>query len=465
MDIKSQEDTICAIATPVGEGGIGLIKVSGAGASAIARKLFHPSLAALPLESHRLYHGWIRDPASSQAVDEVLLSYMAGPHTYTREDVIEVNCHSGYAVLNRIMELVLQAGARLAEPGEFTRRAFLNGRLDLSQAEAVIDLVRSRSEQSLLLANRILQGALSQQIQSWREHILGLQAELEATIDFSEDLDDEPPDHSLRLQILYQKVLLPLREALDHYEDGRILREGFTIVLVGKPNVGKSSLLNALLKKDRAIVTPFPGTTRDVVEDSFILSGILVRVLDTAGIRQRPDAIESLGIERTFQSVEAADIILWLMDGSQPLTEEDDAVFGKVASKRYVMLLNKADLAAEISSREVEDRFGGNARLIGLSVLNPYDIENLRNFLTENFLRNPLEMGHSTIISNLRHKGCLEHAWGALCRTWDLLEKGGYAELASIELEAARHQLDATLGWVRDDEVLDRIFSQFCIGK
>ena len=188
MDIKSREDTICAIATPVGEGGIGLIKISGAGALAIARTLFQPHLAALSLESHRLYYGWICDPASNQTVDEVLLSYMAAPHTYTREDVVEVNCHSGYAVLNRILELVLQAGARLAEPGEFTRRAFLNGRLDLSQAEAVIEIIRSRSEQSLLIANRTLQGALSQQIQSWRERILGLQAELEATIDFSEDV-------------------------------------------------------------------------------------------------------------------------------------------------------------------------------------------------------------------------------------------------------------------------------------
>ena len=465
MDIKSQEDTICAIATPVGEGGIGVIKISGAGAPAIPRELFQPSLATFPLESHRLYHGWIRDPVSKQTVDEVLLSYMAAPHTYTREDVVEVNCHSGYAVLSRILELVLQAGVRLAEPGEFTRRAFLNGRLDLSQAEAVIELVRSRSEQSMLIANRLLQGALSQQIKSWRERVLGLQAELEAAIDFSEDLEDESPDYSLMLKNLQKDVLHPLTEALDRYEAGRILREGFTIVLVGRPNVGKSSLLNGLLNKNRAIVTPFPGTTRDVIEDSFLLSGILVRVLDTAGIRRRPDAIESLGIERTFQSVEEADVILWLIDGSQPLTEEDEEVFGKVASKRYVVVLNKKDLPARISSREVEARFGAGASIIGLSALNPDDIDNLRSFLTETFLRHPMEMGRSMIIPNLRHKDCLERAWGSLCRTRDLLEQGGYAELASIELGAARHQLDSILGWVRDDEVLDRIFSQFCIGK
>ena len=465
MDIKSPEDTICAIATPIGEGGIGIIKISGPEASVIAEKLFRPALTTLPLESHRLYYGWIRNPASEQIVDEVLLSYMAAPHTYTREDVVEVNCHSGYAVLNRILELVLQAGARLAGPGEFTCRAFLNGRLDLSQAEAVIEVIRSRSEQSLLLANRLLQGDLSQAVQVWREGVLGLQAELEASIDFGEDLEDEPCDSERMRRSLQEEMIQPLTEVLDRYEEGRILREGFTIVLVGKPNVGKSSLLNALLGKDRAIVTPIPGTTRDVIEDSFILSGILVRVLDTAGIRRRPDEIESLGITRTLQSVEEADVILWLIDGSQPLTEEDDAVFGSITAKRYVVLLNKADLPPGVSQREVRERFRGSSPTVSLSVLNPGDIESLRNYLTETFLRNPLQMGHSMIIPNLRHKECLERAMEALCRARDLLGVESCGELASFELGAARRQLESILGWDRDDAVLDRIFSQFCIGK
>jgi tRNA modification GTPase len=465
MDIYSLEDTICAIATPVGEGGIGIIRVSGSDASAIARKLFQPALATFPLESHRLYYGWIRDPATDQVVDEVLLSYMAAPYTYTRDDVVEVNCHSGYAILNRILELVLQAGARLAEPGEFTRRAFLSGRIDLSQAEAVIELVRSHSEQNLLAANRILKGDLSKAIQSWRETILGFQAELEAAIDFCEDLEDEPSDPLLMLQNLHEQVLHPMQEVLDHYEDGRILREGFTLVLVGRPNVGKSSLLNALLRKDRAIVTPFPGTTRDVIEDSFLLSGILVRVLDTAGIRHRPDDIESLGIERTFQSVEEADVVLWLIDGSQPLTEEDDAAFANIASKRHVVLINKMDLPAKVSIQEVQERFGESAPILGLSVLDPRQIKSLRGFLTETFLRNPLEMGDSLIIPNLRQKKCLEQALQALFRARDLLQAASYGELASIELAVACRELESILGWVRDDEVLDRIFSQFCIGK
>jgi tRNA modification GTPase len=465
MDLNPQEDTICAISTPVGEGGIGIIKVSGPEASAIAQKLFQPIFAAFPLESHRLYYGWIRDPASAQMVDEVLLSYMAAPHTYTREDVVEINCHSGYAVLNRILVLVLEAGARLAEPGEFTRRAFLHGRIDLSQAEAVIEVVRSRSEQSLQAANCILRGDLSKRIQSWREGIIGLQAELEASIDFSEDLEDVHADSLLMLQNLQEGILRPLEAILERYGEARILREGFTMVLVGKPNVGKSSLLNAFLRKDRAIVTPFPGTTRDVIEDSFILSGILVRILDTAGIRRRPDEIESLGIKRTLQSVEEADLVLWLLDGSQPLTEEDDVVFGKIASTRHVMLLNKIDLPAKVSAQEVQARYSRKVRLVALSVLNPDDVESLRNFLTDTFLRDPLAMGHSMIIPNLRQKECLEQALEALRRARDLLQGGSYEELASLELGGARQYLESILGWVRDDDLLDRIFSEFCIGK
>ena len=466
MHLKFQDDTICAIATPVGEGGIGIIKISGPEAQAIAQRLFRPAHAAFPLVSHYLHYGWIRDPASDQTVDEVLLSYMAAPHTYTCEDVVEVNCHSGYAVLNRILTLALLAGARLAEPGEFTRRAFLNGRIDLSQAEAVIEVVRSRSEQSLQVANRLLRGDLSDKVHSWHEVILEIQASLEASIDFSEDLEGEPCCDCTRLgQSLEEGLLHPLQEVLQDYQEGRILREGFTLVLVGKPNVGKSSLLNALLKKDRAIVTPISGTTRDTIEDSFILSGIMVRVLDTAGIRQHPDVIESLGIERTFQSVEEADLVLWLIDGSRPITTEDETVFSRIAVKRHVMLLNKIDLPPKVTLEEVRKRFRGDAPMFALSVLDPGDIKNLRSFLTETFLRNPLELGHSTMIPNLRHKECLEGALESLRRAQELLRTRSYGELVSFEFAVARQFLESILGHAPNDGVLDRIFSEFCIGK
>lgn len=465
MDLKLQGDTICAIATPVGEGGIGIIKISGPEASAIAQRLFRPAHTAFPLETHRLHYGWIHDPASNLSVDEVLLSYMAAPHTHTCEDVVEVNCHSGYAVLNRILTLTLQAGARLAEPGEFTCRAFLNGRIDLSQAEAVIEVVRSRSEQSLQVANRLLRGDLSDKVHSWHEAILAIQASLEASIDFSEELEDEPCDCARLDQSLEEGLIHPLEEVLRNYQEGRILREGFTLVLVGKPNVGKSSLLNALLGKDRAIVTPFPGTTRDIIEDAFILSGIMVRVLDTAGIRQQPDAIESLGIERTFQSVEEADLVLWLIDGSRPITMEDDAVFAKIAGKRQVVLLNKVDLPLKVTLEEVRRNFAGDAPVFALSALNPGDIERFRSFLTETFLRNPLELGQSAMIPNLRHKECFEQALGSLRRARELLQTRSYGELVSFEFTAARQFLESILGNAPADGVLERIFSEFCIGK
>ncbi len=467
--VEFKEDTICAIATPVGEGGIGIIKISGPETSAIARTLFFPHKPVHSLKSRHLYYGAVKDPGSGEVIDEVLLSYMAAPHTYTREDVVEINCHSGFAVLSHILELVVNAGARLAEPGEFTRRAFLNGRIDLSQAEAIVELIRSRSEQSLLLANRHLRGDFREKVQSWREKLLGLQAGIEASIDFEEDLTEDFKDEAGGTPALVAKLdaelMLPVAQALESYGRSRVLREGLNLVLAGKPNVGKSSMLNALVGKDRAIVTPFPGTTRDVIEDSFILSGILVRVLDTAGIRHQPDEIESFGIERTMRSVEEADIVLWIVDRSRPVDAEDEAVYRAVSSRQYVAVLNKDDLPAAFPIGEFEERFGRGAPLVALSALNPSDIDGLRNLLNENFLRQPLDRPGSAIIPNLRQKGCLERAFGSLSRVRELLLDGGYPELASVELQAARRELEAILGWNGDDDLLDRIFSEFCIGK
>ncbi len=470
MDFRLLQDTICAIATPIGEGGIGLIKISGPDALNVATQLFrHRSGADKTLESHRLNYGWIINPDTREIVDEVLLAYMAAPGTYTREDVVEINCHSGYAVLDRILRLVVACGARPAEPGEFTRRAFLNGRIDLSQAEAVIDIIRSRSEQALLLANRHLRGDFRSVIESWRETILQVQSRIEAFIDFAEDIPEEAEqeEHAFRflLDELRRDVMLPLTEALLRYGEGRMLREGLTLVLVGKPNVGKSSTLNALLGKDRAIVTAAPGTTRDVIEDSFLLSGVQVRVLDTAGIRNQPDEIESCGIERTLRSVGEADVVLWLIDHSRPLTSEDHKVYDAVRGSRYVVLLNKSDLPPAFGLEKVHEKFAGPAPLLRISAKAPSDIERLKTFLAETFVRKPLERCRSEIVPNLRQKRCLEEAAAALSRAEELLDSGAYGELAGFELQTSRKQLEAILGWENDGDLLDRIFSQFCVGK
>jgi tRNA modification GTPase len=459
-------DTFCAIATPVGEGGIGIIKITGPNARPIAKALFHAQQSESPLQSHCLHYGWIRIPATQEPVDEVLLSYMAGPHTYTCEDVVEINCHSGFAVLQRIMELVLAAGARLAEPGEFTRRAFLNGRIGLSQAEAVIELIRSRSEKSLTLAGRHLCGEFQCHLETWREQLLALRVMMEASIDFSQDTADELdlPLDSLT-DLLEAKLLRSLQGVLNHYQSGRILREGLTLVLVGKPNVGKSSLLNALLGKDRAIVSPFPGTTRDVIEDGFLLSGISVRILDTAGIREEPDAIEVKGIERTLRSLDEADVALWLVDQSRPLSIEDDSIFQALSERRYLIILNKADLPQVINVEALKSRYGENSAIIGISALNPRDIDTLKSYLRATFLQQPLETSGSAIIPNLRQKTCLEEAHGALERAMQLLRSGDFPELAALEFQAAQEQFDMLLGSTADEELLDQIFSQFCIGK
>lgn len=469
MDLELLKDTICAIATPVGEAGVGIVRLSGPEALKTAQKLFRHKDPTLGLRSHTLHHGWIVDPVSGQLIDEVLMSYMAAPRTYTREDVVEINCHSGYAVLNRVLGLVMAAGARLAQPGEFTRRAFLNGRIDLSQAEAVIEMTRSRSEQGLLLANRHLRGDFRQLVESWLETLEQAQAHLEALIDFSEDLaEDTPREPSLYeslLENLAERVSKPLRAALDRFEEGRLLRDGLTFVLVGKPNVGKSSMLNALLGKNRAIVTDVPGTTRDVVEDTLLLAGVQVRIMDTAGIRGEPDEIESRGIEMTIRSLARADVAIWLIDRSAPPTAEDHRVFEAIGERPCVVLLNKSDLEPAFPVDSLKDRFPGFFPAMSLSAKNPSDIDLLKIHLADTFIRRPVKNCGSQIVPNMRQKACLESALESLLAAEELLRSKSFGELVSFEIESARKQLEAIIGRSHDIDVLDRIFRDFCVGK
>jgi tRNA modification GTPase len=468
MDIACRSETICAIATPIGIGGIGIIKISGPDALIILQKIFAPSRSSpFPPPSHKLTYGWIVDPAAGTAVDEVLASYMAGPRSYTGEDVVEINCHSGYAVLNRILTLVLSQGARLARPGEFTLRAFLNGRLDLSQAEAVVDVIHARSEKALEAAGRQLRKGLGEAVSRWREELLDVEARLEAQMDFPDDMDaesDVSPVEDLAMRV--ERHMLPaVRTILDHYDESRVLREGLSVVLVGKPNVGKSSLLNALVGQDRAIVTPIAGTTRDVIEDGFLVGGLWVRVLDTAGIREEPDVIESLGIERTLRSVDEADLVLWVVDQSRPLDGDDDRIEERTRPKRRLVVLNKSDCPAVTTAQAISARYALSEPIFPLCAHDPQDVQRLKAFLEDRFLREMILGAESTFAVNVRQKECLERAAEALVAALDVARTQGLPELVSEEIRTARLALEEILGLHVDEAVLDRIFSRFCIGK
>jgi len=457
------KDTIAAIATPIGSGGIGIIKISGTEAWAIGNHLFHPVESRKHIESHYLYHGHIIDPQTAEAVDEVLTSFMRGPSTYTREDVVEINCHSGLAALDRILELVVRAGARLAGPGEFTRRAFLNGRIDLTQAEAILDLVNSKTRRSLHLANEHLRGGLQNIIIELRGYLLDIMAMIEAAIDFpDEDVEIlQGEDLAARLRM---HVRDPIVALLEHFEDGRILREGLSVIIAGKPNVGKSSLLNNLLRLNRALVTPIPGTTRDVIEESYSLRGIPLRLADTAGLRQVDDLVEKLGMEYTRERLAQADVILFMLDRSGPLTSEDLQIYRDLETKTRLLVLNKIDLDPHRDFAAISDRFPGE-RIVEISALHGDGMEHLKDAIFNTILGGRLDTETSVVAPNVRHKLCLERSLAALDRAVELVADGCSAELIALELQESLAHLGEIIGLTTTEDLLDQIFSQFCIGK
>jgi tRNA modification GTPase len=457
------EDTIAAIATPVGAGGIGIIKISGPEASTIGRRLFRKSGSLETFQSHHLYHGHILEPETGHTVDEVLISFMDGPNTYTREDVVEINCHSGLAVLDRILELALRAGARLAEPGEFTRRAFINGRIDLTQAEAVLDLVNSKTRRSLHLASEHLKGGLQCIITDWRANLLDLLAAVEAAIDFPDE-DIEPLEGEQWGDRLCQRVRDPMIELLEHYEDGRILREGLSVIIAGKPNVGKSSLLNRLLRSNRALVTPIPGTTRDVIEESFSLRGIPLRLMDTAGLRQPDNLVEELGMEFTRERLAQADLVLLVLDRNSPLTEEDLKIYREIGTKPRLIILNKMDLDPHPNFAAVTEHFSEETR-VETSALHGDGLEELKDTVFRTILGQRLDTETSVVAPNLRHKVCLEKSLEAVNRALELLDRQSSAELLALEIQEALAHLGEVIGLTTTEDLLDQIFSQFCVGK
>ena len=455
-------DTIAAISTPLGVGGIGIVRLSGPQARQVFEKIFRRRGADGPLLSHHLYLGEVLHPQGRAVIDEVLAVFMEKPRTYTREDVVEIQAHSGILILQEILNAVLQSGARLAEPGEFTKRAFLNGRIDLTQAEAVIDLIRSKTRKSLEMANLQRQGRLGTEVRQVRDRLLDLLAQMEASIDFPEDEVPELSGENIHLQL--QGALERLNSLLQTYEQGKVYREGVSAVIVGRPNVGKSSLLNALLREDRAIVTPFPGTTRDVIEEGVNVRGIFLKLMDTAGLHQTKDAVEGEGVRRTWDRLAQADLVIWVVDGSEPLTPDDLDILREVRDKRTVVAINKNDLPLRVNLQDLSGQMPG-VPLIPVSALHHRRISHLEDAIRDRVLNGTSESSSEILLSNLRHKQALERAREGLERATEASRLKLSVEFLSVDLGAALQALGEVVGETTSEDLLERIFSRFCIGK
>lgn len=457
------EDTIAAISTPLGEGGIGIVRISGPEAYNVAGKIFKDKRGnEIAAVSHRLTYGHIFDKKGN-IVDEVLLTYMKAPNTYTREDVVEINCHGGIMPLRKTMDLVLENGVRLAQPGEFTKRAFLNGRLDLAQAESVIDVIRSKTEAGLKLAVSQLQGGLSKKITIVQDRILGLLAQVEANIDFPEDDLEEAT--VINMITTSQEILNEISLLIKGAEAGKIYREGLSIVIIGRPNVGKSSLLNALLRENRAIVTEIPGTTRDIIEEYVNIKGIPIRIIDTAGLRETQDIVEKIGVEKTREMMEQADLALLVLDAARGIEEEDLDIITGIGEKKVIFIVNKVDLENTlIEEREVEKLAGGRP-LLWISAETGQGLEKLEETIEEMVMGGQVEISDAVMVSNIRHKQSLEKAAQHLGETIDGLKRNLPVDVVSIDIRAAWESLGEITGSTVTEDLLDRIFRDFCIGK
>ena len=457
-------DTIAAVATPPGTGGIGIIRISGPDALPILRQVFVPRKPHPTFTSHTLYYGTVLD-SDRQVLDEVLAVYMQAPHTYTREDVVELHCHGSFLVLQAILRTLFCSGCRPAEPGEFTKRAFLAGRIDLTRAEAVLDLLQAQTEVGARLAVHQLQGGLFERLETIRRQLIDFLALLEVAIDFPED-DVEIFDTREAASRLETAVIAPLKRLIELSEQGKIVREGVRVVIAGRPNVGKSSLLNVLLQEERALVTPLPGTTRDTIEERIDVRGIPVCLVDTAGIRRHEDPIEALGIERARQKVEEADLVLFVVDAQAGMEPRDRDLYDSIREKHHVVVLNKCDLVDEATCATLAATFG-EAVIVPISVRNHKGLDALQDALfnaiaagTEASLQEPM-----ACVPNTRHRAVLLRTLEACRRFGQAIEARAPVDLLAVEVQVALDTLGDITGLTTPDEVLDTVFSRFCIGK
>lgn len=457
------DDTIAAISTALGEGGIGIVRISGDKSMNILKKVFKSAKGkdVSKLHSYSMMHGYIIDPKTNEKIDEVIVSYMKKPSTYTREDVVEINCHGGVIAVRRVLQLTLDNGARLAEPGEFTKRAFLNGRIDLSQAEAVMDLIRAKTDESMKIALEQSEGKLSKQVEKINNKILDILAHIEAEVEFSEEDIDK---------VVNEKVIKDCEEVKGQMEDllknadkGKILREGLNVIIVGKPNVGKSSLLNALLEEKRAIVTDVPGTTRDTIEEYINIDGIPVKLIDTAGIREARNEVEKIGVERTKECIDKADLILFMIDGSREIDDEDMKIVEIAKNRDVIVIINKHDLPMNVDIEYIKKTFY-NKPVLYVSVKTNEGVSSIKEEIT-NFVYKGKVSVKDIYVTNIRHKKALNDAIESIENGITTIKNGYPIDMASIDIKDAYLKLGEITGKTVSEDIIDRIFTNFCIGK
>ncbi|HUV49677.1 MAG TPA: tRNA uridine-5-carboxymethylaminomethyl(34) synthesis GTPase MnmE [Anaerolineae bacterium] len=467
--------TIAAVATPIGRGGIGIIRISGEKALRIAATIFKSSSFASDQHAatcdfsfakskyHRLYYGYVVDPANGRQLDEILLAIMKAPRSYTGEDVVEIQAHSGPVVLSSILELVLKNGARLAEPGEFTKRAYINGRIDLTQAEAVVDIINARTNKSLEIATAQLKGDMRMSIETIRCPLSDVFAEINAAIDFPDDVA-EIVDIDTIIKTLQDKVIARLNDLIEWYENAHVLRDGLKLVVVGRPNVGKSSLMNRLLQKERAIVSSMPGTTRDFIEEPLGIRGIPVIITDTAGLHETDDPVEVMGIKKTYEHTDLSDLVLFVLDAGCRITGEDYKIYERIGDRKLIIVINKSDLVDDEHGLDMPDSWI-NIPQVKISALYGHGLDRLKDLIAKTSLSEQGFDSEHTIVPNLRHKIALERSLQAASSAVKGMRMQTPFELISIDIKEAVDSLEEITGVIANEDMLDRIFGRFCIGK
>lgn len=454
-------DTIAAISTAIGEAGIAIVRMSGDDSVNIIDEIFVSASGKkmAEAENRKFLYGHIAD--GDKLIDEVLVVKMKGPHSYTAEDIVEIHCHGGVVSVKRILNLILSKGARLAEKGEFTKRGFLNGRIDLTQAEAVIDMIKAKTDISFDMGLNQLSGALSEVLNKLKDELVSMQALIVANIDFPDEDIEDAAYHDLMERS--DKILEKMDNLLDNSKNSRLLRDGINTVILGKPNVGKSSLLNGLLKYDRAIVTDIAGTTRDIIEDYINLDGVLLKITDTAGIRETDDEVEKIGVNIAREKLKEADLVIAIFDISRDFDKDDEEILNLIKDKKHITILNKDDLDQKISDEKIEKYFKND--YLRLSVMENESVKKIENLIIDLFFDGELQISSDSILSNIRHINALKEAKKALLEVNESLKEKVFLDLIEVDLENVISHISEITGTITTEDILDRVFSDFCIGK